>query len=262
MDFAALRLATDLGGHLLSGPEPAHTLILIELIRAHGLPTLLIFGGDPKDLTEPLAAWEGSQAQLNVVLILPCQGTQLGIALAFHKLRIGSLVGAVDTALPWLEGRPMMPKRLPGRLRASLPLPMEPAFLRPLERSELRSQLQSWDEHRVTEAFIQPPWQPGKEEFTVPWWPEVAPPDGTEALSLPLVLPSQAPFPETLRAALRQCSTGPVPWLPHPGNPENLHALALLTPDLAGFRGPAEAWALAFDRLAELPSPPHFCGRC
>lgn len=262
MDLAALRLATELGGHLLSGSEPAHDLILIEHIQAHGLPTLLIFGGHPGDLTEPLAACGGSRAPINVVLTLPGKGTELAVALPFHKLRIGSLVGAVDASLPWLEGRPMMPKRLPGRLRASRPLPLEPAFLRPLERSDLRSHLQAWDEPRVTAAFIQPPWQSREGEYTVSWWPEVARPEGAEALSSPRVLPSQAPFPEALRAALRQSSTGPVPWLPHPGDPANLHALASLTPDLAGFRGPAEAWALAFERLAGLPSPPHFCGRC
>ena len=262
MDLAALRLATELGGHLLSGPEPAHDLILIEHNRAHGLPTLLIFGDNPVDLTDPLAACGGSRAQLNVTLILPGQGTQLAVALPFHKLRIGSLVGAVEASLPWLEGRPMMPKRLPGRLQASRPLPLEPAFLRPLERSDLRSHLQAWDEHRVAGTFIQPPWQSGQGEYTVSWWPEVSRPDGAEVLASPLVLPSQAPFPETLRTALRQCVTGPVPWLPHPGDPANLHALASLTPGIAGFRGPREAWALAFERLADLPSPPHFCGRC
>lgn len=262
MDFAALRLAAELGGHLLSGPEPTQSLVLVERLRAHALPTLLVFGQGREDLAAPLGAWDASTAELNLACILPTSSTEVARALACHRLRIGSLLGAVDAALPWLEDRPMMAKRLPGRLRSVAQLPLESAFLRPLERADLRTHLPLWPEPRLLETFVHPPWQAEGTRLEVAWWPGTACPAGAEIVRPPLELPSQAPFPETFRRALRLCSAGPVPWLPHPGDPSNLQALALLTPNIAAFRGPVEAWAQAFDHLAELPSPPHFCGRC
>lgn len=262
MDFAALRLATELGGHLLSGPEPAQDLLLVERLRAHGLPTLLVLGQTPDQLAEPLAAWSTSSAAINLACVLPTKATTWTLALPFHRLRIGSLLGAVDAALPWLEGRPMMTKRLPGSLHAFDRPPLEAAYLRPLELVDLRTHLPLWPESRLRETFMQPPWRAEGTRLVIAWWPGIPCPPGADIVRPPLELPSQAPFPESLRRALRLCSAGPVPWLPHPGDSSNLQALALLTPAIAAFRGPAEAWALAFDHLAELPSPPHFCGRC
>lgn len=262
MDLNALRLATDLGGHLLSGPTPAHALILVERSQAHGLPGLLVVGSTPEDLEVPLAAMVSAQALLNLTAILPARESCLPLALAFHCLRIGSLVGAVDAGLPWLGDRPMMVKRLPGRLRAPQPIPLDPASLRPLERADLLIQLGSANGDALTDTFLLPPWSPGDGAFLAPWWPGVPKPREAELLVPHLTLPSHTPFTEALRTALRVGSAHPVPWLPHPGDPSILAALSLLTPEIAAFRGSMAAWTEAFKRLAALPAPPHFCARC
>ena len=78
-----------------------------------------------------------------------------------------------------------------------------------------------------------------------------------EKLGLPV---HQPPSLKTfsLRAALGR----PVPYLPLPRDPTLLHALKDLSPDVAAFRGPEAAWRQAFERIAALPAPPHFCARC
>lgn len=257
MDFTALRLATEWGGHVLAGPTPAHTLILLERLQGHGYPGLLVLGRRPEDLEGPLAAAKGSP-RLNLMAILPAEATDLAIALPFHRQRIGSLIGAIDAGLTWLEGRPMMIQRLPGRLRAPQPLPLEPAFLRPLEKADLLAHLGS---ESIT-PFITPEWLALGAEFEVFHWPEVPIPLGANAVQPSLVIPNSGPFPEALRHALRAESVLPVPWLPHVGDPGPLQALALLTPQIAAFQGGAPTWLHAMQKLADLPAPPHFCARC
>ncbi len=81
-------------------------------------------------------------------------------------------------------------------------------------------------------------------------------------LADPLSLPTATPFVEALRSTLRATSPAPVDFLPLPGDPRPLHALRRLTPTVACFWGEAPIWQEALRRLAELPAPAHFCGRC
>ena len=182
MDLAALRWATDLGGVLLSGPTAAHGLVLAERIQAHGWPSLLVSGRTSEDLRAPLAAAARTASRINVIGILPTRETRLDLALAYHRLRIGSLLGAVDAAQPWLGERPMMAKRMPGRLRSAHPLPLDPAPLRPLERVDLVAQLEGSRETRLENTFLRPDWIPVGTDFQVPWWPGVAKPAAAEIL--------------------------------------------------------------------------------
>ena len=52
MDMAALHLAADLGGSVLSGEGGA--LVLVERQRGHGLPALLVLGTRSSQLLEAL----------------------------------------------------------------------------------------------------------------------------------------------------------------------------------------------------------------
>lgn len=265
MDLSALQQAAELGGALLAGPTPAQELVLVERPVAHGLPEVLLLGHRPEDLTLPLAALAEAQARglaLNLCAVLPCATTDWPLALGHHRRRIGSLVAALDVGLPWLEDRPMMTKRLPGRLRAPTPLPLPPAPLRPLERQELRTFLAGWTEARFEDTFLTPSWRERPAGWEVPLWPDVALPEGSDPLESPLTLPSATPLTEALRGALRATFGAPVPWLPHPGDPAPLRGLLALTPAVAVFRGPEAAWRRAFEALATLPAPPHFCARC
>jgi hypothetical protein len=98
--------------------------------------------------------------------------------------------------------------------------------------------------------------------FETDFWPGVALPAGAEERIPPMELPTAAPLMEVLRSSLRTVLGRPIPLLPLPGDPSQLHALAQLTPSFAAFRGPVEAWRLAYQKLADLPAPPHFCARC
>ena len=93
-------------------------------------------------------------------------------------------------------------------------------------------------------------------------WTDVEIPEGASLLARPLSLPTATPVMEVLRLALRTATGLPVPFLPMPGDPALLHALRSLSPAIAAFRGPEAAWRAAFERLAALPAPPHFCARC
>ena len=55
----------------------------------------------------------------------------------FHRRRIGSLVAAVDASLPWLDGRPMLAKRMPEKLFMAMLEKLEKAPLSPLDKAEL-----------------------------------------------------------------------------------------------------------------------------
>ncbi|MDE3246057.1 MAG: hypothetical protein KGN80_08215 [Acidobacteriota bacterium] len=87
MDMAALQLAADLGGSVLSGEGGA--LVLVERQRGHGLPTLLVLGTRTPHLLAALEAWETCAARLNVSALLPAPGADLSMALRFHRRRIG-----------------------------------------------------------------------------------------------------------------------------------------------------------------------------
>ncbi|MBS1767884.1 MAG: hypothetical protein JST05_10855 [Acidobacteria bacterium] len=247
MKLEALRLAADLGGARLSGEGGG--LVLVERLRAHGLPGVGVLGREPGHLREALEAWAQSEAAINFVGILPLPDTDLAVSLAFHRRRIGALTAALDASLPWLMDRPMLAKRLPGRLATDADL--DPAPLGPLERAELQAFL--GDAVRLESEFIWPRrWL----------WPDVPPPEGFEVLVPPLRLAVGSPLMDALRDALRRAFQAPIPLLPLPEDPTGLHALRLLTPDIAAFRGPLEAWKAALLRLAALPAPPHFCARC
>lgn len=246
---AALRLAAELGGARLSGE--GGPLVLVERVRAHGLPAVAVLARDPAQLAAPLAAWEGSDAPLNLTAMLPPPGTDLAPALAFHRRRIGALSAALDASLPWLADRPMLAKRLPGRLAADADLP--PAPLGPLERAELRAFVADWSDAAFDAVFLRP---------ARLLWPEVELPPGAEILTPPLRLAVGSPLLDALRGALRTALGQPIPLLPLPEDPAGLQALKVLTPEVAAFRGPEAAWAQAFRALAALPAPPHFCARC
>ena len=248
MSLDALRLAAELGGARLSGPGGA--LVLAERVRAHGLPCVALLGRGAGDFDDALAAWKESGAALNLACLAPAAGTELAASLGFHRRRIGALSAALDASLPWLAGKPMLAKRLPGQLEADADL--EAAPMGPMEAAELRAFL-GWDEARFAATFLRP---------ARLLWPEVPAPAGARVRVRPLSLAIGSPLMDALRDALRRVHGQPIPLLPLPEDPSGLHALRVLTPEIAAFRGPAAAWKLAFQRLAALPAPPHFCARC
>jgi hypothetical protein len=265
MNPLALRLAAELGGSLLTGPAPGLDLLAIERVQGHGLPQVLVAATHAPDLLEPLAAISMAQdagLPLNLVAVLALPGTDPAAAFPHHRQRLGALVCALDAGLPWLAGRPMLAKRLPGRIRAPRPLDLPKAPLAPLEKAELKAFLRDWDKARRREVFRLPAWRTVTGGFETDLWPGVDVPEDAECLAAPLILPSAGPMMEVLRGALRTASGGPVPLLPLPADPSLLHALRTLTPEAAAFRGPESAWRAAFERLVRLPAPPHFCARC
>ena len=112
MNADALRLAAELGGARLSGP--GGPLVLVERMRAHGLPALAVLGREPSHLRDALDAWDRTDAPINLAALIPLPGTNLAEALAAQRRRIGAVTAALDASLPWLEGKPMLAKRLPG----------------------------------------------------------------------------------------------------------------------------------------------------
>ncbi|MFN8011862.1 MAG: hypothetical protein U0P81_10720 [Holophagaceae bacterium] len=265
MNPLALRLAAELGGSLLSGPGPSLDLLAIERVKAHGLPQVLVASAHAPDLLEPLAAIASAQEaglDLNLVAVLVLPGTVPEAAFRHHRRRLGALSCALDAGLAWLGGRPMLAKRLPGRIRAARPVALPKAPLAPLEKAELKAFLPDWDKARRQAVFRQPPWAAVADGLETLLWPGVEPPEGAELLVAPLVLPTATPLAEALRISLRAALGQAVPCLPLPGDPTLLHALRGLGPEVAAFRGPEAAWRQAFERIAALPAPPHFCARC
>ncbi len=268
MNPIALQLAAELGGTLLSAT--GGSLLLVERIRAHGLPQVVVLGRGAADLLAPLEAMEAAQAgglDLNLLALLPLPGCDLAAALERHRRRIGALVAALDAGLPWLGGKPMLPRRLPGRIFRATPVPLTKAPMGPLEKAQLKAFLAEWEKDRRKMVFRRPEWREAPDHaehggFETDLWPGVALPVGAELRVPPLELPCATPLTDVLRAALRIATGGPLPILPMPGDPAPLHALRLLTPDIAAFHGPARAWELAFAGIAGLPSPLHFCARC
>lgn len=263
MDFSRLRLAERLGGTLLQAAGEA-PLVIAERLARHGAPQVLVLAPDADGLQPVLAAAAAMQADgldLNVVGVLD-PGPGLDAALRLHQRRLGSLLCALQAAPAWGGGRPLLAKRLPGRIRAAQPLPLAPARLSPLERSQLREHDPAWTSARLQEVFVQPPWEPAWSAWTARWWPGVALPPQAVVLQPPLELPAATPLTEALRSALRSASALPVPFLPVDGDPSRLHALAHLAAEVQAFGGGVEAWSGALLQLARLPAPPHFCARC
>jgi hypothetical protein len=265
MNPMALRLAAELGGTLLAGPAEGLELLAIERIRAHGLPQVLVAARHAGDLLEPLAAIAAAHAEgldLNLVALLALPGTDLPAALRHHRRRLGALLCVLDAGLPWLDGKPMLPKRLPGRIRVPQPHALGKAPLSPLEKAELKAFLPDWPKARRRGAFRRAPWREAEGGFETELWPGVVVPPGAQILVQPLQVPTATPVVESLRQALRAAMGRPIPFLPLPGDPALLHALGLLSPAIGAFRGPESAWRLAFGKLAGLPAPAHFCARC
>jgi len=268
MNPAALQLAAELGGTLLSGVGGG--LLLVERIQGHGLPQVAVLGRSATDLLEPLEAAERTQArglQLNLLALVPLPGCDLAAALEHHRRRLGALVAALDAGLPWLEGKPMLARRLPGRIHRATPVPLVKAPMGPLEKAELKGFLADWEKDRRKMVFRRPEWREATEHaeqggFETDLWPGVPLPEGAELRVPPLELPYATPLTDALRSALRMATGTPVPLLPLPADPSSLHALRLLTPEIAAFRGPVGAWELALVGLSRLPGPPHFCARC
>ena len=268
IDPAALQLTADLGGTLLRGS--GGTLLLVERLQGHGLPQVAVLGRTPEDLQAPLAAAREAQASglpLNVLALLPLGDGSLAAALDLHRRRLGALVAALDAGLPWLDGKPMLVRRLPGRLARARPVALAKAPMGPLEKAELKGFLAGWDKADRKRIFRRPEWREAPDSgpqggFEVDLWPGVPLPEGAELRVPPLVLPEATALTNALRAALRAATGQPVPFLPLPGDPAPLHALRALTPEATAFRGPARAWELAFEGLSRLPAPPHFCARC
>jgi len=272
MNPAALQLAADLGGTLLSGTAGGlgAGLLLVERSLAHGLPQVAVLGRGAADLLAPLEAAERLQAgglQLNLLALVPLPGCDLAATLDLHRRRLGALVAALDAGLPWLGGKPMLARRLPGRIHRASPVPLAKAPMGPLEKTELKAFLADWEKDRRKMVFRRPEWREAPDHaehggFETELWPGVPLPEGAELQVPPLELPCATPLVDALRAALRAATGVPVPILPLPGDPAPLHALRGLTPEIAAFRGPVRAWELAFTSLARLPGPPHFCARC
>lgn len=272
MNPEALRLAAELGGTVLSAPGAPEigSLVLVERIQAHGLPQALVLGRTSEDLREALAAAASVHSHglaLNVLGLVPVPGGELTPALTLHRRRLGALVCALDAGLPWLDGKPMLARRLPGRIARAVPVALAKAPMGPLEKADLKRFLADWDKARRKMTFRRPEWReaPDHEQhggFEADLWPGVPLPEGAELCMPPLVLPEATALTDALRAALRAATGQPVPFLPLPADPAPLHALRTLTPEATAFRGPARAWELAFEGLSRLPAPPHFCARC
>jgi hypothetical protein len=260
MDMVALHLAADLGGTVLFGESGS--LVLVERQRRHGLPVLLVLGTRSSHLLEVLEAWETCDAELNLCALLPTPGADLNAALRFHRRRIGSLLAALDASLPWLDDRPMLAKRMPGRVFMASTEKLGKAPLSPLEKDEVKAFLPDWDKEQRREAFRRRAWIEVEGGFESDLWPGVALPSGAELRVPPLELPTATALMDVLRSSLRTAFGQPIPLLPLPGDSSNLQAMAQLTPSFAAFRGPVEAWRLAYEKLADLPAPPHFCARC
>lgn len=241
--LGGLRLAGELGGSLLQGE--GGPLVVVERLRTHTAPRLAVLGRRPEDLAPALAAWEAGDAALSLVGLLPLPGTDLAGALRRELRRIGALVAALDAGLDLLPGAPHLVRRLPGRVAGS------PRGLAPLPLSGL----QAFDLRRHQGGL--PPWALGD----TLWW-EGPLPAGLEAEAEPLLLPTATALTEALRGALRAAAGGPVDFLPLPGDPRPLQALRGLTKEATAFRADAAGWCEALGRLAELPAPAHFCGRC
>ncbi|MBK9795044.1 MAG: hypothetical protein IPP58_00850 [Holophagaceae bacterium] len=272
MNPAALMLAAELGGTLLGGGtgSTGGGLLLVERLQGHGLPQVAVLGRGAADLLAALEAAERAQAaglQLNLLALVPLPGCDLAASLSLHRLRIGALVAALDAGLPWLGGKPMLVRRLPGRIARPTPVPLDKAPMGPLEKNELKAFLADWEKDRRKMVFRRPEWReaPNAAEqggFETDLWSGVPLPPGAELLVPPLELPCATPLTDALRAALRTATGMPVPMLPLPADPAPLHALRLLTPEIAAFRGSVGAWELALANLSRLPGPPHFCARC
>lgn len=272
MPPAALQLAAELGGTLLSGPAGGMEggLLVVERLKGHGLPQVAVLGRGAADVLEALEAAERVQArglELNLLALVPLPGCDLAAALALHRRRIGALVAALDAGLPWLGGKPMLARRLPGRISRAAPVPLAKAPMGPLEKGELKAFLAHWEKDRRKMVFRRPEWREAPDHaahggFETDLWPGVPLPEGAELRVPPLVLPEATALTEVLRGALRAATGMAVPVLPLPEDPTGLHALRLLSPEVAAFRGPARAWELALAGLARLPGPPHFCARC
>ena len=263
MNPSALRLAAALDASLLTFGGGG--LLLVERVTTHGLPQVAVLGRCAEDLVAPLEAAARVQAgglALNLVGLLAVE-CDLPAALDFHRRRIGALVAALDAGLPWLGDRPMLARRLPGRAFSPTPVDLPPVPMGPLERNALAAHLPMWSEAEREEAFQRPRWQScSTGGFEANLWTGVALPAGVLVRVAPLDLPTAAPLSDLLRQALRMATGGPVPLLPLPADPSPLQALARITPDIAAFRGPVEAWEAALRGMAALPAPPHFCARC
>jgi hypothetical protein len=272
MNPAALQLAAELGGTLLSGVAGGMDggLLLVERVKGHGLPQVAVLGRGTADLLEALEAAERVQAggvELNLLALMPLPSCDLAAVLDLHRRRLGALVAALDAGLPWLNGKPMLARRLPGRIFREMPVPLAKAPLGPLEKDELKAFLADWEKDRRKMTFRRPEWREAPDHaehggFETDLWPGVPLPEGAELRVPPLELPCATPLTDALRAALRTAMGTPVPILPLPADPSALHALRILTPEIAAFRGPARAWELALTGLSRLPGPPHFCARC
>lgn len=265
MNPQALRLAAELGGSVLSAPGGG--LILVERLQGHGLPQVLVLGRTADDLREPLEAASTVHARglaVNVLGLVAVPGCDLASALGLHRRRLGALVGALDAGLPWLDGRPMLARRMPGRIASAMPAPLEKAPMGPLEKAQLKAFLPDWAKARRRETFRRPAWReaPDHGGFEADLWPGVPLPEGAELRVPPLVLPEGTALADALRTALRAATGQPIPFLPLPADPAPLHALRTLTLEATAFRGPARAWELALEGLSRLPAPPHFCARC
>lgn len=268
MNPQALQLAAELGGAVLSAPGGG--LVLVERLQAHGLPQVLVLGRSAEDLREPLAAASTVHARglaVNVLGLLPVPGGDLASALDLHRRRLGALVCALDAGLPWLDGKPMLARRMPGRIARELPVALAKAPMGPMEKAELKGFLAAWDKADRKRIFRRPEWREGPDHethggFETDLWPGVPRPEGAELRVPPLVLPEATALTNALRVALRDATGQPIPFLPLPGDPAPLHALRTLTLEATAFRGPARAWELALEGLAKLPAPPHFCARC
>ena len=268
MNPEALQLAAALGGSMLSAP--GGSLILVERLQGHGLPQVLVLGRSADDLQEPLEAAATVCARglaLNVLGLLPLPGSDLAAALEAHRRRLGALVAALDAGLPWLDGRPMLARRMPGRIARTVPVPLDKAPMGPLEKADLKRFLPDWDKGRRKMTFRRPEWREAPDHaehggFEADLWPGVPLPEGAELRVPPLVLPEGTALTQALRTALREATGQPIPFLPLPGDPAPLHALRALTLEATAFRGPTQAWEGAFARIAQLPAPPHFCARC
>jgi hypothetical protein len=263
VDLSRLLLAERLGGTLLQGLGAA-SLVIAERIVRHGAPQVLALSAKSEDLEEPLDSIGRLQAQgldLNLVAVLaPVDG--LPQAFRIHIRRLGSLVCALDAGTPWSATRPVLAKRLPGRLWIKQRVQLPPARLSPLELSQLRDLFPNWTQEQALAIFANPSWEPAGAGWTARWWPGVEVPEGAEILLPCLELPTATPVMEALRDALRASTHQPVPILPLDADPARLQALQVLGPEVQIFHGGPAAWSRAFLNLAKLPPPPHFCGRC